>query len=67
MNVLIRSAPDNGMRKYQGWEGLAVGISGQFVAVRLTHDPMGNPCAKGAPHFFTPLELESPIDWERTT
>mgnify|MGYP000995765269 FL=1 len=57
--VRIHSAPHNGMEQYIGCYGEIIGVTGQFVKVRITHDPHGNVSAPtDRYHFFTPRELE---------
>lgn len=63
MDVVIRSGPNPETQKFIGWQGEAVGVSGQFIAVRLTHDPRGNIVAPDKVMFYEPMELECPVDW----
>lgn len=43
--------------RYLNWIGEITGVSGQFVKVRLTHDPMGNKCNDRYEKLFLPIEL----------
>lgn len=63
MEVIVKY-PSYSNKRYKDWEGEVVGISGQFLAVRLLYDPLGNKCGKLPLFFASPLELFSPIDWE---
>lgn len=61
MEVIIRDQD----HEFNNWEGETVGITGQFLVIRLLYDPHGNKCGKRRLVAATPLQLFSPVDWER--
>lgn len=65
MDVLIRAGVNEHTNRYVGYQGEVVGVSGQFLAVHMTYDPIGNRVAPGRLVFYEPLELESPVDWAK--
>lgn len=64
-DVLIRAGINKHTKRFIGYQGEVVGISGQFLVVHLTHAVNGMPCAPGTLLMYEPLELEAPVDWTK--